>query len=59
MERLLLTPEQAAEALNIGRSKVYELIAGGRLLSVKIGSCRRVPVDALRAYVASLSGEAA
>lgn len=51
---LLLTPEQAAERLGIGRSKVYELIGTGELESVKIGRLRRVPVDALTAFVESL-----
>jgi excisionase family DNA binding protein len=55
MEKLLLTAEEAAEVLGIGRSKVYELMASGVLASVKIGSCRRVPAAALRAYVNSLA----
>jgi excisionase family DNA binding protein len=59
MDKLLLTAEEAADLLGIGRTKVYELMAGGRLASVKIGTCRRVPAEALRLYVASLSSEAA
>lgn len=51
---LLLTPEQAAERLGVGRSKVYELIGTGELESVKIGRLRRVPVDALTTFVESL-----
>lgn len=51
---LLLTPEVAAERLSCGRTKVYELIRTGALESVKVGRLRRVPVDALNAYVASL-----
>ena len=54
VEKLLLTPEEAAEALGIGRSKVYELMATRRLASVKIGSSRRIPVDALEEFVAAL-----
>ena len=54
MERLLFTAEEAAEVLGLGRTKVYELMASGRLLSVTIGTCRRVPADALRSYVDSL-----
>ncbi len=59
MDKLLLTAEEAAQVLGIGRTKVYELLAAGRLASVKIGTCRRVPADALRLYVASLRDEAA
>ncbi len=49
--RLLLTIPQAAEALAVGRSTVYELIAGGALEVVHIGRCARVPVDAVHAFV--------
>ena len=51
MEKLLLTPEEAAELLSIGRSKLYQLLAGGSLQSVTIGTSRRIPVQALRAFV--------
>lgn len=54
MERLLLTAKEAADALGIGRSKVYELIMSGKLESVRIGGSRRVPVEALRDFVDSL-----
>ena len=52
---LLATPEEAARALRIGRSKVYDLIRSGALVSVKIGGSRRIPVEALRRYVQSLT----
>ncbi len=49
--KFLYTPVEAAEALSIGRSTLYELLARGELRSVRIGSCRRVPVAAVAAYV--------
>lgn len=52
--RLLLTPEEAAAALGIGRSTVYELILSCALESVKIGASRRIPTEALAAYIATL-----
>jgi excisionase family DNA binding protein len=59
MEKLLLTPEEAAKVLSIGRSKVYELMSGGQLASVRIGGSRRVPADELSRFVERLrSGEA-
>lgn len=54
LRRLLLTPEEAAHALGIGRSKVYELMVTSALDSVKIGTQRRVPMQAVEAYVAAL-----
>jgi excisionase family DNA binding protein len=48
---VLLTPEQAAEALGIGRWKLYDLLRQGRLRSMRIGSCRRISTEALREFV--------
>lgn len=49
--RLLLTPAEAARALGIGRSKLFELLATGAIPSIRIGSCRRIALDDLRAFV--------
>ncbi|MFL5910240.1 MAG: helix-turn-helix domain-containing protein [Gaiellaceae bacterium] len=59
MDKLLLTPAEAAQALGIGRTKVYELIATGRLRSVRLDGCRRITSDDLAAFVARLTEEAA
>jgi excisionase family DNA binding protein len=56
---LLLTPEEAARALRVGRSKVYELIRSRVLRSVKIGGSRRISAVALAEYVATLERDAA
>jgi excisionase family DNA binding protein len=55
-EPILLTPAQAARALGIGRSKLYELLQTGVLESVHIGACRRIPAEALLDLVARLRG---
>jgi len=52
----LYTPAEAAEALGISRSKLYQLLAAGRLESIRIGACRRIPVDALEQFIGSLDG---
>jgi excisionase family DNA binding protein len=54
MPRLLLTVPEAAEALAISRSKLYELLAAGLVRSVRIDGSRRVPVEALETYVTRL-----
>jgi excisionase family DNA binding protein len=54
MPRLLLTVPEAAEALAISRSKLYELLAAGLVRSVRIDGSRRVPVEALETYIAGL-----
>ena len=55
-QRLLLSIEDAAAALAIGRSKTYELISQGRLLTVNIGRRRLVRADSVQAIA---SGEKA
>lgn len=51
---LLLSPERAAERLELGRTKIFELMAAGELESVLIGRSRRIPADAVESYVARL-----
>lgn len=53
--RVLLSVEQAAERLSIGRTTVYRLIKTGELQSVRVGRLRRIPADALDDYAAILS----
>jgi excisionase family DNA binding protein len=53
---LLLTVEEAAERLRLGRTFVYRLIMSGELESVKVGRLRRVPAECLPEYVAALRG---
>ncbi len=52
--KLLLTPEEAAQVLGIGRTKVYELLLTNALESVKIGTCRRIPASCLSEFVERL-----
>ena len=55
----LLTVDQVAELLQISRWSVYRLIWANDLRSVQIGRCRRVPQEAVDAYLVQLIGEAA
>jgi excisionase family DNA binding protein len=52
--RLLFTVEDVARALNIGRTRVFGLIANGILPSVNIGRSRRIRRRDIEAYVDSL-----
>jgi len=53
--RLLLTVEEAAERLGIGRTTTWALIRANELESVRIGRLRRVHVDAVATYAAHLA----
>jgi excisionase family DNA binding protein len=57
MERVLLTVPEVAEALQVGRCMVYDLIRTGRLESVKIGKLRRVRPEALREFTQRVAEE--
>ena len=56
---ILVTPEEAAKALRLGRSKIYELMASGELESVRIGRSRRIRWGALEAFADRLTASAA
>lgn len=51
-EPLVLTIEEAARALRIGRSAAYEAARRGELPAVRIGRSLRVPRRALEAMLA-------
>lgn len=51
MDKLLLTPNEAAQVLSISRSKLYELIGQGRLATVRIDTSRRVSAQALVEFI--------
>ena len=58
-DQLLVTPEEAARRLSVGRTTIYELMSSGELQSVNIGRCRRVPVSSLSSFVSKLIGDIA
>jgi excisionase family DNA binding protein len=55
---LLVTVEEAARRLSIGRTAAYLLVLRGELQSVKIGRARRVVVASLEAYIQRLLDDA-
>lgn len=53
-DRVLLTVEEAAEQLRIGRTTAWRLVRSGELASVRIGTLRRVPTSAVAEFAAHL-----
>ncbi|WP_328340649.1 excisionase family DNA-binding protein [Streptomyces violaceus] len=51
---MLLTVEEAARRLRIGRTTCFRLVLAGEIESVTVGRLRRIPADAVPAYVAKL-----
>jgi excisionase family DNA binding protein len=56
--RLLYRPPEAAQALGLSISGVYELLASGELESVKIGASRRITADGMRRFIDAKLAEA-
>ena len=55
--RLLVSVEEAAQMLSVGRSLVYKLVLSKQVMSVKIGRTRRIPVHALETFIAQQVGQ--
>jgi excisionase family DNA binding protein len=51
MEPITVTVDGARKALGIGTTKLYELIADGKLATVKIGRRTLVKTDSIRQLV--------
>src|SRR4029450_5595335 len=51
---LVLTVEDAADRLGVGRTVMYALVSSGAVESVRIGRLRRVPADALVGFLDAL-----
>ena len=49
--RVLLTVEEAAHALSLGRTYTYELVMRRGIASIKVGRKRLVAVTALQEFV--------
>jgi excisionase family DNA binding protein len=47
----MLTVEQAAEVLNVGRDKIFYLLRTGQLRSIKIGKLRRISQSWLTEFI--------
>ena len=48
---LLLTVEEMASVLRIGRNAAYQLVKDGNLQSIRIGRCIRIPRAALLQFI--------
>ena len=59
MDPINLSIIDAARALGVGRSKLYELINAGHLDTVKLGTRTLVRVASIRAFSDSLAKRAA
>lgn len=49
--KLLLTIEEAASMLSLGRTHFYAMVMRNEIMSIKLGRTRRIPVFALQDFV--------
>jgi hypothetical protein len=50
-EPLVVSPRRAQQMLDIGHSRLYELLSQGELQSFKDGKSRKIVVSSIRAFV--------
>ena len=50
--RLLVRADRAAQLCDVSRSKLYQMLADGTLPYVRLGKSIRVPVEALKDWIA-------
>lgn len=55
--KMLLTVEEAVELLGIGRTLGWRLVQEGKLPSVRLGRCVRMPKQELEAWVSRQARE--
>lgn len=56
--KILLTVEEAADRLSLGRTSVFALVKNGEIRSVKVGKARRIVAASLHDYVATKLADA-
>lgn len=56
-ERTLLTVEEGAERLGIGRTRMFALVKSGEIESVQIGRLRRIHPDAIEKFARDLQAK--
>lgn len=55
-EPIAYSVEDAARAVGLGRTKLFELIRTGQITAVKVGGRTLVPVDSLRSFIIRRTG---
>ena len=51
---LVLCVEDLMQLLSIGRNTAYELVRSGKIKSIRIGKCYRIPRDSITEYLAKV-----
>ena len=51
MEKQLLTIEETAEILSLGKTKIYQFINTNQLVSIKVGKSRRIVAMSIYDFV--------
>jgi excisionase family DNA binding protein len=57
MERVCITPAEAAEMLGISRAALYRVMRGADFPLIRVGRSPRIPIAALHRWVDSQLGE--
>lgn len=52
-EPLSVRIDTAAKMVGLSRSKIYQLMEEGAIVSIKVGRARLIPIESLRAFLAA------
>jgi excisionase family DNA binding protein len=56
--RLLLTVNEAAKQLRLSKTYIYQMIATGKLPSIRIGRSLRISTEGMMAWIRNLESQA-
>lgn len=56
-QKVFLKVSEASKILGVSKSLVYKLVYQGEIKSVKIGRCRRIPINSINEFVASCASD--
>lgn len=59
MERLVITPREAAKALKISLHRIYEILEAGEIKAYREGTYWKIPVASLNEYINEMIGRRA
>lgn len=57
IEPVLMRPARFARLVDLGRSKIYEMIQCGEIRAIKVGGALRIPVSELERLKSSASDD--
>lgn len=52
-QKMLLTINDAAAAMSVSRSTIYNMLKAGDIKAIRLGAKNRIPVESVQAFIAA------